>query len=200
MESLPKGALMARRQSIRRRAAAPGTIVIALLVLIFVYLYTSGALGRWRDSIAQGRTSLTTRTPSADDLQVFFTTPALVYPDVPGQRTTSPLLRAVLADIATARKSIDLATFDFDIPEITEALIRAKQRGIEVRVIVDSENLDTPEVSQQTGQLQTAGIPVHYDRREPFMHNKFIVIDRAVAWTGSWNVTTNELVPFSLQH
>jgi phosphatidylserine/phosphatidylglycerophosphate/cardiolipin synthase-like enzyme len=193
MESLPKGALMARRQSTRRRAPAPGTIVIALLVLIFVYLYTSGALGRWRDSIAQGRTSLTTRTPSADDMQVFFTTPALVYPDVPGQRTTSPLLRAVLADIATARKSIDLATFDFDIPEITEALIRAKQRGIEVRVIVDSENLDTPEVSQQTGQLQTAGIPVHFDRREPFMHNKFIVVDRAVAWTGSWNVTTNDL-------
>ncbi|HEY3228025.1 MAG TPA: phospholipase D-like domain-containing protein [Roseiflexaceae bacterium] len=182
---------MARRQSTRRRAA-PGTIVIALLVLIFVYLYTSGALGRWRDSIAQGRTSLATRTASADDIQVFFTTPALVYPDVPGQRTTSPLLRAVLADIATARKSIDLATFDFDIPQITEALIRAKQRGIEVRVIVDSENLDTPEVSQQTGQLQTAGIPVHFDRREPFMHNKFMVVDRAVAWTGSWNVTTND--------
>jgi phosphatidylserine/phosphatidylglycerophosphate/cardiolipin synthase-like enzyme len=184
---------MARRQSTRRRAAAPGTIAIALLVLSFVYLYTSGALGRWRDSIAQGRASLTTKTPSADYLQVFFTTPALVYPDVPGQRTTSPLLRAVLADIGTARKSVDLATFDFDIPEITEALIRAKQRSIEVRVIVDSENLDTPEVSQQTGQLQRAGIPVQFDHREPFMHNKFMVVDRAVAWTGSWNVTTNDL-------
>ncbi len=183
---------MARRQSTRRRGAAPGTIAIALLVLSFVYLYTSGALGRWRDSIAQGRTSLATRTPSADDIQVFFTTPALVYPDVPSQRTTAPLLRAVLADIASARKSVDLATFDFDIPEITQALIRAKQRGIDVRVIVDSENLDTPEVSQQTGQLQRAGILVQFDHREPFMHNKFIVVDRAVAWTGSWNVTTND--------
>ncbi|HET9223040.1 MAG TPA: phospholipase D-like domain-containing protein, partial [Roseiflexaceae bacterium] len=86
-----------------------------------------------------------------------------------------------------------LATFDLDIPEVTDALIRAKHRGLAVRAIVDSENLQTPEVSHEAGRLESAGIPLRVDDREPFMHNKFLVVDEAVAWTGSWNVTTNDL-------
>jgi phosphatidylserine/phosphatidylglycerophosphate/cardiolipin synthase-like enzyme len=48
------------------------------------------------------------------------------------------------------------------------------------------------EVSEQTGRLQRAGIAVHFDRREPFMHHKFIVVDGVVAWMGSWNMTDND--------
>lgn len=130
--------------------------------------------------------------PQSTALQVFLTTPTLAYPDKPHQRPQSPLLQAILADIDAARTSIDLASFDFDIDTITDALIRAHRRGATVRVIVDSENLDTPEVSEQTGRLQAVGMTVRFDRREPFMHDKTIVIDSTITWVGSWNITTND--------
>jgi phosphatidylserine/phosphatidylglycerophosphate/cardiolipin synthase-like enzyme len=192
---------MARRRTYRRPTASPGKIVLALLLLLVVYLYQAGTLQRWLGSLTGATrppTPAALSTPGAaggagaGDVQVFFTTPSLVYPDAASRRSASPLLQAVIADIDVAHKSLDLATFDFDIPEVTDALIRAKQRGLTVRAIVDSENLDTPEVSKQTGRLKSAGIPVQFDNREPFMHNKFLVVDEAVAWTGSWNVTTND--------
>jgi phosphatidylserine/phosphatidylglycerophosphate/cardiolipin synthase-like enzyme len=179
--------------------------VFILLLFLALYLYESGTLQRWLDQIAGRKVDLPTiplpgveaptappRATGSGDIQAFFTTPSLVYPDNPNQRPASPLLQAVIADVDAARKSIDLAVFDFDIPELADALIRAKGRGVAARLIVDSENLESPEVSQQTGRLQSAGIPVHFDRREPFMHNKFMVVDAALAWTGSWNATAND--------
>jgi phosphatidylserine/phosphatidylglycerophosphate/cardiolipin synthase-like enzyme len=189
---------MARRRKSQRRTASLSNTLIALLLLLAIYLYQSGTLQRWWDSLVGSAPSeqpaLNTPAPvgGAGDVRIIFTTPSLVYPDVRNRRTASPLLEAVIADIDAARTSVDLATFDFDIPEITDALIRAKQRGLTVRLIVDSENLETPEVSEETGRAESAGIPVRFDDREPFMHNKFLVVDGGVAWTGSWNVTTND--------
>jgi phosphatidylserine/phosphatidylglycerophosphate/cardiolipin synthase-like enzyme len=173
-----------------RRSISLLTVLLALLLLFATYLYYSGTLGQWLARAAPGGAS-----PPLEGgaIQVFFTTPALAYPDQPAHRPPSPLLGAVLADLSAARASVDLATFDFDVPEVADALIRAKGRGVAVRAIVDSENLDTPEVAEQAGRLQAAGIAVHFDRREPFMHDKFIVVDGSVAWAGSTNLTTNDL-------
>jgi phosphatidylserine/phosphatidylglycerophosphate/cardiolipin synthase-like enzyme len=172
--------------------------VVGLLLLIAVYLYQTGGLPRLANA-AFGRLGLggpgapaepTTDTSGA--IKVFFTTPGLEYPDRLDRRPAAPLLQAVVADIDAARSSVDLASFDFDVVEVTDALLRAKKRGVAVRLVVDSENLGTPEVSEQAGRLQRVGIPVQFDHREPFMHDKFVVIDGAIAWTGSWNVTTND--------
>jgi phosphatidylserine/phosphatidylglycerophosphate/cardiolipin synthase-like enzyme len=165
-------------------------VLLALLLLVGFYLLQSGRLASLATYTAERVGLAEPSQPSA--IQPFFTTPALVYPDTPRQRPSSPLLVAVLADLNAARTTIDLASFDFDIPAVTDALLSASRRGVAVRLVVDSENLETPEVSEQTGRLQRAGIVVQFDRREPFMHDKFIVIDGAVAWTGSWNVTDND--------
>jgi phosphatidylserine/phosphatidylglycerophosphate/cardiolipin synthase-like enzyme len=165
-------------------------VLLALLLLVGLYLFQSGRLAQLA-TYAAARAGLA-ESSRTGAIQAFFTTPSLVYPDTPRQRPSSPLLAAVLADLHAARTTIDLASFDLDIPAITDALLSAARRGVAVRLIVDSENLEAPEVSEQTGRLQRAGIAVHFDRREPFMHNKFIVIDGAVAWTGSWNVTDND--------
>ncbi len=145
----------------RRAAKLPaGMVAIVLLaVLLAFYLYQVG----WIQQALAGM-----QTPIVDSkgiVQVFFTTPTLVYPDQQWQRPASPLLQAVLADIDAARVTVDVATFDFDIDPLTSALLRAKQRGAAVRLIVDSENLLTPEVAEQTGRLQHTGIDVRFDRR-----------------------------------
>jgi phosphatidylserine/phosphatidylglycerophosphate/cardiolipin synthase-like enzyme len=171
----------------RTTSVSISLVAIALLAVLFaVYLYQVG----WFQRAFAGE-----HGPVVDAtgmVQVFFTTPTLVYPDILWQRPDSPLLQAVLADIDAARTTVDVATFDFDIDALTSALMRAKQRGVMVRLIVDSENLLTPEVAEQTGRLQRLGIDVHFDRREPFMHNKFVVVDGAITWLGSWNLTTND--------
>jgi phosphatidylserine/phosphatidylglycerophosphate/cardiolipin synthase-like enzyme len=165
--------------------------LLALLLLLAIYLYQSSRLQQLA-AHAAAQVGLAQPQPHSSAIRAFFTTPTLVYPDTPQQRPASPLLSAVLADLNAARVSVDLAVFDFDIPAMADALLRAAARGVAVRLVVDSENLDTPEVSEQTGILQHAGIAVRFDRREPFMHNKFIVVDGAVAWMGSWNMTDND--------
>jgi phosphatidylserine/phosphatidylglycerophosphate/cardiolipin synthase-like enzyme len=155
----------------RRAKAVPISLVAIVLLtgLLACYLYQTGWLQRAFAS---------PRGPAVGTngiVQVFFTTPTLVYPDQVWQRPASPLLQAVLADIDRARASVDVATFDFDIDALTNSLLRAKQRGVAVRLIVDSENLLTPEVAEQTGRLQRSDIDVQFDRREPFMHNKRII-------------------------
>lgn len=189
---------MARPKAAKRPASKPRSqrnwqppgwlIVLFLLALVLIYFYETKQPANVPGSPAPvGQPTL-----SNGDLQTFFTTTDLVYPDRRAARGPSGLLQKVLADINAAKTSIDLATFDFDVPQVTDALLAAKKRGATVRLIVDSENLSTPEVAQETGRLQDARIPVHFDNREPFMHNKFLVVDAAIIWAGSWNLTEND--------
>jgi phosphatidylserine/phosphatidylglycerophosphate/cardiolipin synthase-like enzyme len=89
------------------------------------------------------------------------------------------------AAITQARLGVDIAMDTLDLWSLRDALIDAKRRGVTVRVVVESDNLDEAEVQE----LMRAGIPVLGDRREGLMHNKFAVIDRMEVWTGSMNFT-----------
>jgi phosphatidylserine/phosphatidylglycerophosphate/cardiolipin synthase-like enzyme len=185
---------MARRSIVSRAGGVSLRVVMLALLLAALYLYQSGRLGPLllRTAAQVGLHGPEAQASQAGLIQSFFTTSSLVYPDLPQQRSPTSLLQAIVADLDLAESSVDLAVFDFDVPELTDALLRASKRGVVVRLVVDSENLDTPEVAEQTGRLQRAGVAVRFDRREPFMHNKFVVVDGAIAWTGSWNATTND--------
>jgi phosphatidylserine/phosphatidylglycerophosphate/cardiolipin synthase-like enzyme len=95
---------------------------------------------------------------------------------------------ALAAAIDQARLSVDMAIFDLNLWSIRDALIGAHRRGVTVRLVTESDNLDEPEIND----LVEAGIPVLGDRREGLMHNKFTVIDRQEVWTGSMNYSTTE--------
>ena len=85
-----------------------------------------------------------------------------------------------------AQRYVYAAFYDLDLEDIAEALIDAKARGVDVKVVVDSDNIDNPAVRA----LLNAGVVVG-DRDPDFMHNKFIIIDDEVVWTGSMNPTYN---------
>ena len=86
-----------------------------------------------------------------------------------------------------ARSQIDAALYDLNLWSIRNALIRAHERGVQVRLVVETDSLDRPEIQE----LIAAGIPTVPDEMESLMHNKFIVIDGAEVWTGSMNLTVN---------
>lgn len=127
-----------------------------------------------------------------DALQVFFTTPTLVYPDVPDQRTPPSYEQAIIADLDAAQSSIDMAVFEYNLTSIADALIRAKERGVQVRLALDRENLEKPEMSSWAGDVEQADIPIAWEDSDAFLHSKFIIVDNALVWTGSWNATVND--------
>ncbi len=79
-----------------------------------------------------------------------------------------------------------MAIYDLNLWSIRDALIAAYHRGLDVRLVTESDNLDEQEIQE----LKQAGIEVLGDRREGLMHDKFAVIDRMEVWTGSMNYTT----------
>jgi phosphatidylserine/phosphatidylglycerophosphate/cardiolipin synthase-like enzyme len=84
-----------------------------------------------------------------------------------------------------ARQSLDVAAYSLSLNSVRYALIDAFHRGVNVRVVMESENMD----GSDPQKLIDAGIPVIGDRREGLMHDKFIIIDRAEVWMGSMNFT-----------
>ena len=91
-----------------------------------------------------------------------------------------------LADaIDSARLSVDVAIYSLSLNSIRNALLRAHDRGVRVRMVMESDNLDRSDPQK----LKDAGIPILGDRREGLMHDKFVVIDNLEVWTGSMNFT-----------
>jgi phosphatidylserine/phosphatidylglycerophosphate/cardiolipin synthase-like enzyme len=121
--------------------------------------------------------------PPADWVQVYFT-----IPDQFNGEYRGGVDEAIVASLDAARYSIDVACLELNLYSISRALIRAADRGARVRVLVDSSYLE----ARALGDLEQAGLPVLGDRREGLMHDKFIVIDQALVWTGSMNLSTSD--------
>lgn len=101
---------------------------------------------------------------------------------------------AIVADLERAQKSIDIAVFDLRLSTFTDALVRAADRGVTVRALVDYDaNQDAAEFKDAVAKLEQAGISVIKDERSAFMHNKFALIDNRLLWTGSMNFTPNDV-------
>lgn len=86
-------------------------------------------------------------------------------------------------------RTLDICVFEIDSEDITAAIIKAHQRGVRVRMVVDSQ---TTEKSNSTKRLRDAGITVVDDGgRVAYMHNKFAISDATWVWTGSYNLTNS---------
>ena len=103
----------------------------------------------------------------------------------------APIEDALVQLIDSAQQSIDAAIFEMNSEPVTQALIRAHQRGVRVRVVTDNKHgLNDPETTLT--ELQDAGIPVVADTsNRNLMHDKFFVVDGLYVWTGSTNITHN---------
>jgi phosphatidylserine/phosphatidylglycerophosphate/cardiolipin synthase-like enzyme len=120
---------------------------------------------------------------ATDWLEIYFTNPAAPHvTDYEGGPDET-----LAAAIDQARLSVDVAIYSLNLWSMRDALIHAHQRGVVVRMVMESDNMDNQEVQQ----ILEAGIPVIGDQREGLMHDKFVVIDRSEVWTGSMNFTTS---------
>ncbi|WP_228980547.1 phospholipase D family nuclease [Paraburkholderia gardini] len=90
-------------------------------------------------------------------------------------------------EINNTRRTLLIQAYSFTSAPIAAAVKRAKDRGVDVRVI-----LDKSQVSQRYSSatfLRNAGIPVVIDTKPAIAHNKVMVFDNASVFTGSFNFT-----------
>lgn len=105
--------------------------------------------------------------------------------------------QAILERIDQARESIDVAMYAFTSRELAWALVRAKERGARVRVLLDGDFIRN-EYSKDRF-LSRHGVEVRVDMShlthsgefQGLMHHKFAVLDCHVVITGSYNWTAS---------
>jgi phosphatidylserine/phosphatidylglycerophosphate/cardiolipin synthase-like enzyme len=133
-------------------------------------------------------------------LDIYFTDPN--PPDNLGHGIDQYVVQA----LESATKTIDVASFDLNLPSVINALVSARQRGINVRVVYDGingnlelENTATNDQPFDTLQILEAakisipkGTSVDGGRLNGLMHDKFIIIDNQVLFMGSWNLSYND--------
>jgi len=166
--------------TVQRRAR-----VLALLVCVLLTVWLTGSvvLDPPRSTAAHDQVDTTAlRGYRGAWFQAYFTKPVLE--EEPADRAHG-MDEALVADIMRAQRSVALASFDLDLASITNALIAAHRRGVAVQVTIDGENLADPVVAAVLGDLEDAGVAVFYDRRSAFMHNKIMVLDDRIVWSGS---------------
>ncbi len=127
-----------------------------------------------------------TANASASDLyQIYFTTPTC--PAI--EARTGGIDSIIADDMLRAQSEVDIAAFDLDSQPMVDALIALQARGVRVRVVTDTDNVELESIAQ----LRRNKITVVEDERSAFMHNKFVIIDDRYVWMGSMNFTTNDV-------
>jgi phosphatidylserine/phosphatidylglycerophosphate/cardiolipin synthase-like enzyme len=87
--------------------------------------------------------------------------------------------------INRANRSVYVAVYSFTRDSLAAALIYAKERGVEVRVVIERER--AYEQGSEYPRLKSAGVDVRLDGNPNSMHHKFMVIDGYIVVTGSYN-------------
>ncbi|HAN3366307.1 TPA: phospholipase D family protein [Klebsiella pneumoniae] len=101
-------------------------------------------------------------------------------------------LQLVLKTIDSAQQEIRLMGYSFTSPEVAGALVRAKQRGLDVKVVLDwKANTGKQNQASQAAMnlLVNAGIPVRTVSQYKIMHDKVIIADDRNIEVGSFNYT-----------
>ena len=92
----------------------------------------------------------------------------------------------------TCKKTLDIAIFTFTRDSIAQAILEAKQRGVQIRCIGDDGNSKVK--GSDVRLLASQGIPCKTDNNLRFhMHNKMAIIDNSVVITGSFNWTNQAI-------
>ncbi len=168
----------------RKRAA--GALVLSLATLGIGYLLGTDRPARAASCAAP----VTVSAPPPGSTRVLYSLDA--------KRNDQQLI----ALIDAASSHVYFAIYEFTLKDVADALVRAKERGVDVRGLADAtesaSSYDQPEIEE----LLAAGIPVETEQHPDgngIMHIKLLVTDTAYAmgsynWTGSATTENDEVL------
>ena len=121
---------------------------------------------------------------------------------------TSDMFESILADLDEATKSVDMEFYIWSAggqaDRVAEALVRARSRGVRIRILLDDFGSRTFLKSPACRRLADAGIdiasamPMKFlrifglQRGDLRLHRKTIIIDSRIGYTGSLNMIDPE--------
>lgn len=186
-----------------KRRSRQSLSLVGVIIVIFLVVYNLVIGGGGSSSATTTPPGGVTQLPSTSGpisgagwLKVYFTNPN------PPNQVGSGIDNDVVAEVTKAQNTIDVTSFDLNLPSFVNALVAAKQRGVQVRVVYDGTNgSQTLDANQSpTGQefdavsvMKKAGIPLANDgRSNGLMHDKIVIIDGRILFMGSWNMSYND--------
>jgi phosphatidylserine/phosphatidylglycerophosphate/cardiolipin synthase-like enzyme len=128
-------------------------------------------------------------------LSVYFTDPN------PPDNLGHGIDQNVKAAFDAAQTSIDVTSFDLNLPDLINAMVAASQRGVKVRVVYDGTNgnLDLNNAASANKDFQTVKVlkaakiaMVDGGRTNGLMHDKMVIVDGKTLFMGSWNLAYND--------
>lgn len=108
------------------------------------------------------------------DLQIFFS---------PSNRCENSIIKL----INQSEERIDVVVYAINNDDIVEALKKAQDRGVKIRILTD--RLQASNKYSKVRELYNYGINIRVHSKHKIEHNKFAVFDNNVAMTGSYNWT-----------
>lgn len=143
--------------------------------------------------------------PSAPSAPAFAAVPAVPVVSFKGLRLkgvqfsrTDRIPESLVAAIDRTEKTLILAIYDLRLSEVADALLRAKARGVDIRMIYDEGHTKPAAPGAGSGPsaeyqaLVDAGVPIKLlngGGSYGIMHHKFAVFDGQLLMTGSFNWT-----------
>src|SRR5262249_9583823 len=129
----------------------------------------------WLEEVIRSLSRPTPHAPTGEKANAFFS---------PGKTC----IQEVLRQFEMARETCDVCVFTITDDRITDAVLRAHARGLNVRVITDDEK--SHDLGSDIDKLQMCGIPCKMDvGNAAHMHHKFALFDRNRLLIGSFNWT-----------
>jgi hypothetical protein len=131
-----------------------------------------------------------------------YPTDALVW----GQGTE--IISAMISEIDAENTAIDIVSYRLTVPALTDALIRARGRGVQVRAFIEPTQYRSdkyPEywlVGNEADRLWVAGIPIKIRVHDGLTHMKTLITSRTALlassnYTKNWQRDHNYFIPLS---
>jgi len=96
----------------------------------------------------------------------------------------------IIENIDDAKEFINIAMYTFTDREIAQAIIRAKDRGVDVKIYLDRSQVNA-KYSKSRYFINNNIEGIRISSNNYIMHNKFAVIDNKIVITGSYNWTAS---------
>lgn len=119
----------------------------------------------------------------------------------PDRNCNSSICKEILSNISNSKESIDMAIYGYSrTPEIEKALLKAKDRGVKIRLIYDSDakgNNIYPDTDLIKKLFPDSVSDKNSAEVQNIMHNKFYIFDNKILITGSANLSHTDMSGFN---
>ncbi|WP_390900189.1 phospholipase D family nuclease [Serratia entomophila] len=129
---------------------------------------------------------------------VIFLTGLLALSSLPSMAADSPSVQVgfspegsaqtlVIGAIDSAQSSIRMMAYSFTAMDIMQALVKAKNRGVDVKIVIDERGNRNDVSHRAMDYIVKNAISLRVDSDFPIQHDKVMIIDERSVQTGSFN-------------